>query len=616
MPEQTNSSKRQLHSVELNFLEQFSEILGKRSSLDPKWIKNVLIKTAPQNRHFMNSAFKVPSPNVILTFRPCLIGAMSVLSSQEVVELFDGNLDELAAMESSFLELIRSAPFINFRKIGEALPEFIEYLKSESKSIIQTGQPKKSFKASHWLQQTFATANYKQANIAYHPRIYSENSILNQENPSIAFEAYEKLFGAKSVKLGADFSMLRLKLKQSLKYRNGELYGHLYLHNESKIHNIVPKDIDRKDEAYRTNLVNCMIEIVENLNELMTDDKVEDALSSTWSLLTDRLRLIDLELAVGKSMRAIGINKPFTDFEEYQYGKDWLRQAIFGIGLIQSEYQTKAISKLRQELEPLVDQFTDNESGEIHFMNSSVYDAIYLCGESAVRTAIQDFSQLSLNLVKLSKGINASLDKTHRDAIELMDQRRFKFLETEYFRLVSGFEAVTLVKGDTQSQEKYPFGGFSEGFREYKSRNPAIVDPIKFSPKQAIAIEALYNAKVSGRAAVTTEDLLLKLEFTDINGYMSRRSHNPWRPTHDLFNSKHPAVKYKMIRSGPKKGHERTWIINFEFEDMSPEELQNLLASKKKAKKKDPEPKKGPRKGNENHPFRSGFAKKKRKSAV
>jgi len=541
---------------------------------------------------------------------------MSVLSSQEVVELFDGNLDELAAMESSFLELIRSAPFINFRKIGEALPEFIEYLKSESKSIIQTGQPKKSFKASHWLQQTFATANYKQANIAYHPRIYSENSILNQENPSIAFEAYEKLFGAKSVKLGADFSMLRLKLKQSLKYRNGELYGHLYLHNESKIHNIVPKDIDRKDEAYRTNLVNCMIEIVENLNELMTDDKVEDALSSTWSLLTDRLRLIDLELAVGKSMRAIGINKPFTDFEEYQYGKDWLRQAIFGIGLIQSEYQTKAISKLRQELEPLVDQFTDNESGEIHFMNSSVYDAIYLCGESAVRTAIQDFSQLSLNLVKLSKGINASLDKTHRDAIELMDQRRFKFLETEYFRLVSGFEAVTLVKGDTQSQEKYPFGGFSEGFREYKSRNPAIVDPIKFSPKQAIAIEALYNAKVSGRAAVTTEDLLLKLEFTDINGYMSRRSHNPWRPTHDLFNSKHPAVKYKMIRSGPKKGHERTWIINFEFEDMSPEELQNLLASKKKAKKKDPEPKKGPRKGNENHPFRSGFAKKKRKSAV
>lgn len=79
MPEQTNSSKRQLHSVELNFLEQFSEILGKKSSLDPKWIKNVLIKTAPQNRHFMNSAFKVPSPNVILTFRPCLIGAMSVL---------------------------------------------------------------------------------------------------------------------------------------------------------------------------------------------------------------------------------------------------------------------------------------------------------------------------------------------------------------------------------------------------------------------------------------------------------------------------------------------------------------------------------------------------------
>jgi hypothetical protein len=75
--------------------------------------------------------------------------------------------------------------------------------------------------------------------------------------------------------------------------------------------------------------------------------------------------------------------------------------------------------------------------------------------------------------------------------------------------------------------------------------------------------------------------LLRKIGIIDIEGYMNRRSHNPWRPTHDVFNSKNRAMKYKMIRPGPKRGANNPWVLNFDFENLSLEELNKPILLKK-----------------------------------
>jgi hypothetical protein len=56
--------------------------------------------------------------------------------------------------------------------------------------------------------------------------------------------------------------------------------------------------------------------------------------------------------------------------------------------------------------------------------------------------------------------------------------------------------------------------------------------------------------------------------------------------------------------------------LNFDFEDLSAEELKKPILFKKATVEKIAKPKKLPRQGNKNHPFRSGFSKKPKKSAV
>ena len=599
------SLPRQPVKGELSFINRMSSELASLSGLSKEWIQKVLLQTLP-DQPIAGSDGAEPHPTALYLFKPCLFEAMRALSKDEVVEYFSSDLRELKKLEIAFDNMLDEIPFQKFEDFTHVMPAFEKYLKDEAASIIDFGQPSQPFKQSYWLQEIFTESRLPRiesrvlqaselrkligANWA-HDRLESgnENSdqLLNQD-------ALQSLLGNDWVKrqwhirewfqetrgmMSIDDLRDRLsnrKNKVAVETRN-------FLSLPTKgITFPVPSDFLQRERAYRAALHQFSQKSLKTLIYAVDTDRPTNLMQECWGHLMSDLKSDHLELLLNRNFKALGIEEKIPEGVTYNYGSGLVTNILSAAGLVEELGKDDFLYSIHENLDPLIDRYRLDKK-TVMPVDGSLFEAIYLCGESDVKAACTKYSSVAEKIREIERSVKKTMSRVLDLTVEQIRETRKRLVELDYFRLATGFDAGVMVsKSMTKPVPELTGGAFSSGYSEYRSKNSKF-EIFKFSKEQRKAIAVLYRAYSSGYPEVKVSDLVQALYTQEKIQSLPRTDDGryKWRLTHDFFNSKHDAVKFGFIQPGELRQDERTYKLSFEFEELDPE----AILKKKKLKR-------------------------------
>lgn len=151
--------RRSPSASEATYIDTMSKQLSEQSGLDHDWVKKTLYATLPEDGDDSKFIFALHIPAATLyRFKPCLFEAMRSLPTEDVLNLFSDDLEQLKIQEERFSTLLEEIPFVSFDSILPIVKEFGDYLEQETKSLIETGYPSRAFEKSFYLERTFLSS--------------------------------------------------------------------------------------------------------------------------------------------------------------------------------------------------------------------------------------------------------------------------------------------------------------------------------------------------------------------------------------------------------------------------------------------------------------------------
>lgn len=596
-----NLKVRKIKPEELKYIDSMADLLAKESGIAKDWIKNVLQLTIPQWLPIDLPEYKKYPAQLLYQFRPCLFEAMRWMSKDTIKELFSSDLTQLYILEINYGNLINEVPFIKFESLLPLANEFQTYLAEEAKNIIRTGYPSKHFENSHYLEKTFLSGfgsripdsitsqpkeKYLKRQIQFEEGILSKDFLEKVLGPECYREFAEiehrpqfvfnpELFAENDRLIKKIRQTVRdLKVNQSLKKLRDYLIA-------NKLR--VPADLDERDETFRANLHLFSQNAFKKIVDIHLNKKHGTALSEIWKLI-GQMPHEHLELIFNGHLGYFGLGE--YDFQGqilYTYGQNLLLNILTAAAFIDESGKKDFMLTMREHLEPVIDDFTDPSTGELHTITYSLYQAMDLCGQDRV---VEACKQLALAKTKIS-GIKSSIKKTAHDTVNF-SYERLKAISDQALLMgylgrtggVDDIKTLQSLRSATAVRQR-----FDENFTEYRCLNTAygIFD---FSTKaRSAAIEVMFNNYEAGEKRTSVRELVYAI-YQDLpekekEAKLLLKGNSIWRLEKGPLKD-HDAVKYGMIRMGAKKYGNRAYILDFSFEDRSPDEQLKLLKSEQK----------------------------------
>lgn len=576
---------------EIQYIESMSKLLAEESGIDVHWINRTLTKTLPDKP--LGADPSTVSPGQFLyRFEPCLFEAMKWFDKEYVVKLFSGDLQQLKIIESRYNSLVGEVPFVNFRDLLPTAKKFQTYLEEEFQTIINTGNPSRPFESSYYLENTFLQnfRHYARRHEATPKSVYLERH--KQFTDGILSETFlEGLLGSEYYReygevlsapdfLDAELRDLKYRLKKNLYGKVNQAYTSLrelknYL-DDNKFK--VPMNLEKRDELLRTSLHTFSQDALKVFLMVHRNHELGTTLKKIWELVCS-MSYEQLDLIFNGNLSYLGIVEyDIDDPSLYTHGRTLIEKVLVAAALEDQSLHSDSLAKIREHLEPVIEDFLDKETGELHPITYSVYQAIDLCGYDSVMSACGELFKAKIELNELK----TSLKNNTKRALEISYQQL-----KELRRNLADLNGIKKKSGDR---------GFSENYEEYKSPKYGIFQFT--SPKMKTAMEMLNIAYNSGDARVSVTELITQLyksklqeEIIDSRGRKKERTRDEvlmdranWRLEKDIFSYDDPVVKYQMLRRGPKKNGERSYILDFSFEEKDPEEFLREIQKEKDQK--------------------------------
>lgn len=599
----TGSVGRRPLPHELKYIEMMSRLLADESGIKVGWIKDILIKTLPNNltEELLEST---PTPGQFLyQFRPCLFEAMKWLPREQVIELFSGDLLQLKILEERYGSLLDEVPFVNFKDLLPTAKEFQGYLESEFQSVIDTGAPSEHFYKSYYLERTFLQtfrwrllalestpeSIYLERHKQFTERILSDSCLKKLLGPKFYLEFRE--VENKLYMLNPNFNTVFGELvdgfrKEMSKDKSSHSLIQLkqYL-SSNKLK--VPGAIEKRDEALRTSLHIFSQDALKAFISSHRNHELGTTLKKVWELICS-MPYEQLDLIFNGNMSYLGIVEyDIDDPSLYTYGRILIEKILIAAALEDESFRADFRSKIREFLGPVIEDFSAPETGEILPITYSVYQAIDLCGHDSVVSACGEFASAKMKLTDLHASLKKGTQRALNISFDRLKEIRREVAQIEFLRAAG--EADTeggIAVGSVGSRPTLERGFFSKDYGQYQSKNPAY--PIfKFSGRSELkqkAIARLHRAYESAYPDVPITDLLDAM-YGSRAFEVEKRKKNPWK-LEDVL-KRDPVMKYGMVRRGEPTNNRATYRLDFSFEDYSPDEqlrrIKNQKADKKNA---------------------------------
>lgn len=594
----TSNHKRSPHPFEVKFIQQMARLLSDESGFKKEWIEEVLIKTLP-DRPIANEQIR-PHVTALYLFKPCLLEAMRVLSEDEVRDYFNGDLQELGTLEDTYGKMIEEIPLQKFEDFTDVLPKFEEYMKAQAPSIIDTGRPSEPFIDSLWLQETFTESAIPVSELRVQRRVQLNHNLSatwkvlpgsshDDENSDavLSAESLINLMGNDAIKRIwdirewfqetkglVDIGVLRKRLTKMREGKNSTPAVTNYLQCPSAGLTVqLPPDFKQKEAAYRTALHQFASSSLRAMIQAIDNESPEELMKECWEILMEELNSDQIRLLLNHSFKALGLPGKIPEGVTYHYGPQLVHRILSAAGLFIEISKDDFLYDIQSALEPLIEIYQDPETKYLRPIDASLYEAIYHCGDSDVRNACAEYNRVINRIRKIEKSVQKTMETVLDLTIERVRETRRRLTELEHYRLTTGFDAgiiVTEPKFSRPQPKQLTAGAFSKDFSEYNSKDPAL-GKFRFSKGQRKAVQLLFRAWDEGDSAVPVPFLVQTLFSESKIASLPRTKDGryKWRLTHDLFTSSHKAIKSGFIRPGPLKGDERTYMLDFSFEDSS-----------------------------------------------
>jgi hypothetical protein len=600
---QVTTERREPLAHEIQYTNSMAKLLSEESGIDANWIKKILTKTLPEE---MKRADAIESDfcpaRFLYDFKPCLFEAMKWLDKERVVDLFSGDLLQLRILEERYRSLLDEVQFVNFHKLLPTAKEFQTYLEDEFKSIISTGSPSKHFKKSYYLEDTFLQS--------FRPRFrnfeeYPESVYIDRQkqftDKSLSDDFLKKILGPNFYREFRELEGNSYVLGQNYKTNFVDLVADFYKEvekdrsspqdsliklkkylSENKLK--VPANLEMRDEALRTSLHIFSQNALAAFIEAHRNHELGTILRKVWELIC-AMPYEQLDLIFNGNMSYLGIIGYDIDNPSlYIYGRNLIEKILIAAALEDAsihEYDFRM--KIFEHLEPIIEDFVDPETGEIHSITYSLYQAIDLCGRESVMSACGKLAEVKNGLDDLRADIKKDTKNVLKISFDRLREIRREVAKIEHLRVMSMSHDGGITVQKPQERPVLKEGTFSIDYKEYRSRNSAY-KPFEFTTEfRQNAIKALYLAYESGVQGLTKAELINKIYSEERRNELHQRKKNPWQ-LWDLFKDHEPAVMYGFITTGEKKAGFGTYTLDFGFEDRSPEEQLQWL-EKQKAQK-------------------------------
>jgi hypothetical protein len=342
------SEGRELLPHELAYIDAMAKLLAKESGVDVDWIKNILIKTFPNDgigvhptsvkgaSTFMSGKFP---GRFLYCFKPCLFEAMKWLNKENVVELFSGDLQHLKILEDRYDAVINEVPFVIFKNLAPAAKKFKNYLEDEFKTIIETGSiPANRRFENHYLENTFLQSFLYRRRIlkAIPKEVYLERH-KQFEDGILSGEFLEKLLGAEyyreygEVTTTFDYLDPKKTSEEKIpKWRTslGPLETYLQT-NKLKI----PINLKKRDELLRANLHKFSQDALDAFINAHRDHEQGTVLRKIWELV-QAIPHEQLDLIFNGNLSYLGIAGHENDDPNlYTYGRTLFEKILIAAAL-------------------------------------------------------------------------------------------------------------------------------------------------------------------------------------------------------------------------------------------------------------------------------------------
>lgn len=596
-----NSKERKFLRNEIKYIDSMSDLLAKESGLDKDWIKNILQLTAPRPLIKSNSNdYKAYPARLLYEFKPCLFEAMKWLDKERVTELFSGDLSHLQILETNYTNLLSEIPFMRFESMLPMAKAFQAYLEEEAKNIIKTGDPAKHFEPSYYLETTFLSSFnirppdpiFKRPKDDYLKRQKQfSGGLLSQKflEKVIGSEYYREYIEIQQKPLQI-FSLEALKksdqMKEGLKKALGGILGYKAVANlrhylaENKLR--IPADLNERDETFRANLHLFSQNAFKKFIAVYRSKKEGSLLSEIWKLIYS-MPHEHLELMFNGHLGYFGLAEhDFGGKILYAHGRNLLLR-ILTAAAIADESNGKIMGEIKANLEPIIEDFTDLESGDLKPITYSLYQAIDLCSYDSVMSACGQLDEGKQKLTAIQTSLKRSAEKAIKYSYDRLKALSEQSLLEAYLGRTGGVDDIKTLRSlrDAANIRER----FDESYTEYRCLNTAYGIFDFSTPARSTAIEVMFKNYQAGENRTSIRELVYAiyqhLPEKEKEAKLLLKGNSIWRLEKGPLKD-HDAVKYGMVRSGAKKFGTRAYILDFSFEDRSPEEQIKILKTKHK----------------------------------
>ena len=384
------SEGRELLPHETAYTDAMAKLLAKESGIDVEWIKNNLIKTFPiggigihpSNIKGANTFISGKFPGRFLyCFKPCLLEAMKWLDKDSIVELFSGDLQHLKGLENQYNAVINEVPFVSFEDLVPVAKKFKVYLEQEFKTIIETGSilGNRRFE-NYYLESTFTQSfSYRHRRLK---KLTKEDYLERHkkfEDGVLSDEFLEKLIGSEYYREYGEiitaFDYLdpqKTSDKKAPKWQTSLALLEAYLKaNKLK----VPLNLKKRDELLRASLHRFSQDALDIFINAHRDHKHGTVLREVW-MLVRAMPYEQLDLIFNGNLSYFGISgHDHDDPSLYTYGRTLLEKILIAAALDDQSIQNNSIQSIKTSLGDIIEDFTDEETGEIQPITYSVYCA-------------------------------------------------------------------------------------------------------------------------------------------------------------------------------------------------------------------------------------------------
>lgn len=627
-------------TTEATYIETMSKQLSEQSELDQDWIKKTLYATLPEDSDDSKFIFALHIPAATLyRFKPCLFEAMRSLPAEDVFNLFSGDLEQLKIQEERFSTLLEEIPFVSFDSILPIAKEFREYLEQETKSLIETGYPSRPFEKSFYLERTFLS-NFSER-LVFSTDVSDESYIRRREefkDTALSNDYLREALGPRYFRDQKeylwDLTALDWESQQNLKSRIKRIQEQQRISGYHPLNALkqylktnklkVPADIDKLEESFRTSIHAFAKGALEEFCNAYYAKKPERLMHKIWEAVC-LIPHEHLDLLFNGNLSCFGIEYEIDQPNLYTHGRATIEKILVAAAIATESARTGKIEEIKKTIGPVIDEFKDPQTKEIHPITFSLYQAIYCCSHDAVTDACGELAVIKTHLQDLKSGVEKGVNQAIEISYKRLQEMKKDFAKLEYMRVLALDGSNTSALDETISPpDASDRVRFSEDFGEYRPVHPGYKDPFQFSSgRKKAAIKTLLNAYHSGDQKVSVDILIDSILGKGKDEVMMNES--TWRLERDVFRLTDDAIRYGMIRSGAKKNGKRSYLLDFSFSKKHPDEVLREIEeqkSKKKETAKAEKQKKEARKKSEsdasarssNHPFNQSYGKPKKKT--